>query len=486
MTTTVFLTTIGTNTWSVPSDWRNSNNIIEVIGAGGGGSGKTNHFGGGGGGYAKIVNLTISGSITYAVGAGGAAGISGSSDGSAGGDTWFNGANLAGASIGCVSGAGGGTSAAGSTGTGSGATTYTGGNGANGGAGGAAGPNGNGANASSNTGGQGDNGHGGTTSLNSPYGSAGGHGTEYGSSPAYGSGGGGSAGNDGFQNVGGNYGGGGASGLASTGAVGAQGLIILTYSSLTYTLTCAQGSFTLTGENMTPYRKAYISLSYGSYILTGESISFKYDNRYIFGCQTGYFTLTGENCTLTKGISNKIMAGIFSLVVSPSLLGESASGLVMEAQNSYGLVPAADALSNGILIDNGQSSNGQDSYYSAWSNGVTSGGINYNDTTLWQNWEPTIETDIIPIGTILNKGTLGNIEFKLDRPMVSGDAIRMWWRPSLSDNYTLMGTTTTAQLSDYYPTRISQSQWAQFMIQFKCASTGSSFICLREVRIHLT
>ncbi len=179
-----------------------------------------------------------------------------------------------------------------------------------------------------------------------------------------------------------------------------------------------------------------------------------------------------------------ILAGIFSLIVSPSALGDNANGIVMESQNSYGLTPTSGALATGVLIDNNPSSTGYDSYYSAWSNGASLGGIDYNDTSLWQNYEPTIETDIIPIGNILDKKSPGNIEFKLDRPMTSGDSIRMYWRPSLSDSYTLMGTTTTTQLSDYYPSNISQSQWAQFKVQMKCASSGSSRIPLKEVRLH--
>lgn len=181
---------------------------------------------------------------------------------------------------------------------------------------------------------------------------------------------------------------------------------------------------------------------------------------------------------------NNILAGIFSIIASQPQLNEEASGLVMESQNSYGLTPASGALANGLLIDNSPSANGNDSYYSAWSNGSTTGGIDYNDTTLWQNNELVIETDIIPIGTILDKQTFGNIEFKLDRPMSSGDQISLYWRPSLSDSYILMGTTTTSQLSDYYPSNISQSQWAQFKAVYKCASSGSSFIPLREIRLH--
>ena len=186
-------------------------------------------------------------------------------------------------------------------------------------------------------------------------------------------------------------------------------------------------------------------------------------------------TVTGTN----------ILAGIFSLNVSPTAIGDSAKGLVMEAQNSYGLTPASGALRNGLLISDNPSANGNDSYFSAWSNGATTGGIDYNDTTLWQNFEPVVETDLIPIASVLQVKTLGNLEFKLDRPMVSGDQIRLSWRGNATDAYTLVGTFTSALISDYKQSDIAKQQWVQFKAEFKCAASGSSFIPLREIRVHL-
>lgn len=192
-----------------------------------------------------------------------------------------------------------------------------------------------------------------------------------------------------------------------------------------------------------------------------------------------FFQLLAQNTAGTN-----ILSGIFSLIASPSMTGEVASGMVMESQNSYGLTPVSGTPSNGLLIDNSPSANGNDSYYSAWSNGSASGGIDYNDTTLWQNSEPIIETDIIPIGDVLNQQTFGNIEFKLDRPMATGDLISLYWRPSLSDAYALIGTTTTAVLSDYKESKVVESQWAQFKVVSSCASSGSSRVPVREVRLH--
>ena len=64
-------------TWTVPDDWTDGDNTIEVIGGGGAGYSDTANTagaaGGGGGGYSKSVNidLTPGGTVTYAIGLGG-------------------------------------------------------------------------------------------------------------------------------------------------------------------------------------------------------------------------------------------------------------------------------------------------------------------------------------------------------------------------------------------------------------------------------
>jgi hypothetical protein len=283
----VFLTS-GT-TWTVPSDWSNSNNTIEAIGAGGGGgggfsdssgSGGEGAGGGGAGAYAKAINVTLSpgSTVTIAIGAGGAGGATGASGvkgtaGGNGGDTYLcnsttncssitdsavlvgakgGGGGDAGASsiVGAAGAAGSATNSVGSTRTigGAGAAggpTTSGAGGGGGGGGGAAGPVAAGNNATNPTGltgtagGQGDGTSGGAGG--SANGGTGGNGTEYDAS--HGSGGGGGGGNgigNGSGNPGGNggnYGGGGGGGggngskhgSGGAGANGIQGLIRINY-----------------------------------------------------------------------------------------------------------------------------------------------------------------------------------------------------------------------------------------------------------------
>ena len=230
MATRIVLTTTGTNNWTVPSDWNNSSNTIEVIGAGG--DGATGGFnagksGGAGGGYGKISNQTLTpgASISYTI-----------ADHGSVGDTYWNGASYAAAPVGAHGGQNGGTTSP-SGGSGKGTVNYTGGGsyysaGSAGGwgGGGAAGPNGSGVSVMSSAGGNGDNGSGGSGGSAA---NVGGNGTEY---TIAGSGGGGGGGGYpyGPGANGGNYGAGGGggsgNGMAGYGAgSGTQGIIVITY-----------------------------------------------------------------------------------------------------------------------------------------------------------------------------------------------------------------------------------------------------------------
>lgn len=171
-----------------------------------------------------------------------------------------------------------------------------------------------------------------------------------------------------------------------------------------------------------------------------------------------------------------IMAGIFSYDLDTGALN-------MENENSAGLNPSG-MVSTGILIDDSDTSINYDKYYSAF--GATASSIDYNDTTLYSNNEAVIETDIIPVGTFFQSRTFGSAEFKMDQPLQSGDSITLYARPSLSDSWTTVGTTTASVLSDgFTPIPFEKWQWLQFKITMSCnpTSTSSSFNRIREIRI---
>lgn len=181
---TVFITTTGASTFTVPADFA-SLVSVECIGGGGGGQNGGGGGGGAGGAYAistAVTGLTASGSAFCSVGAGGAAGA-------AGGDTWFNAASSAAPTLttqGALAKAGNGGGGTGSRSVGGlvsasvGTTKYDGGAGglatsgstSSGGGGGAAGPSGPGGSGGDNAqspgkGGGGGGGNGGSFGANS-------------------------------------------------------------------------------------------------------------------------------------------------------------------------------------------------------------------------------------------------------------------------------------------------------------------------------
>jgi hypothetical protein len=222
--TRIFLTS-GSSTWTVPADWNNANNKIEVIGSGGY-QASSSYIGGCGGGaytYKSNVTLTIGASIPYFVGY--QSGVF---------STWFISSSTIYAEGGLVP-----TNATGALGGRASncipsANAFSGGAGGNGnisppysgGGGGSAGPAGNGGDGLYDNGGNGSGGALGGNVYN-PNGAAG---TYWG---PYGPGGGGS-GTDATHLTPGNggYCGGGAGGGA--GGSPGQGLIVITYASTSY------------------------------------------------------------------------------------------------------------------------------------------------------------------------------------------------------------------------------------------------------------
>jgi hypothetical protein len=287
--TVTFLT--GTNaanqSWAVPSDWNNANNLVSVIASGASGGARTGASsgstttsrasGGGGGGCSQQANITLTpgGTATYRLPAGGT-GVSPASgqiaQGNNGADAWFNGADLASASAGAKGGSSGvaGSTAASTSGgaggdaaSGVGSNKRSGGRGGNltsasagaraSGGGGAGGQDGDGSNgvdsesaATTTAGGDGGPTGGGTGSAGGNDGSStsdGGAGTNFQLSPSRGAG----AGSGGARSTSttsvssgdaGNYGAGsggaatrntsGGAGAASTGN-GGQALIVIEY-----------------------------------------------------------------------------------------------------------------------------------------------------------------------------------------------------------------------------------------------------------------
>ncbi|MBU6462902.1 MAG: RHS repeat protein [Bradyrhizobium sp.] len=250
--------TTSTN-WTVPGDWNNANNTIEVIGGGGGGGGAVGDqtgggTGGGGGEYRGATNVTLTpgASIPVVIGSGGNGGTTAPSNGSAGTATTFNGSMLVAnpGQGGVASGMSTAAAAAGGAGGIGGTVHFAGGPGgarltstagAGTGGGGAAGSIGAGAAGGNTNGGLGPGGAGGgaadggavgvnlpsvntgASGGNNSYGTGGGSGGAVGVAGAAGSNGAGGGGGGGAANSPIGAGGAGGAGLSDWGTAGAGG-----------------------------------------------------------------------------------------------------------------------------------------------------------------------------------------------------------------------------------------------------------------------
>ena len=136
------------------------------------------------------------------------------------------------------------------------------------------------------------------------------------------------------------------------------------------------------------------------------------------------------------------------------------------------------------------------------------GGADITSSTLYTqsyntpNYKTYIDTDLIPVGTYLNKKTFYKVEYKLTTPMTSsGDAIRILYRTNMaiesgnatSDGFTVLPSSQDVTYGEYnyvsgaewnmayyYNVNFENVQWVQFRIEL---DGGNSYTRLKEIRI---
>lgn len=375
-----FLTTTGANTWTVPADWNNSFNTIEVLGGGASYSGDINKLSGGGGAYSKISNLTLTpgASINYTVGVG-------SSNNGTNVDTWFNGTTIGNASVSAAGGGHGGAGVGGATASGVGTTKFAGGagGGAGGsGAGGAAGPSGAGGAGSGANGGTGDNGSGGAGGTVGSH--TGGNGTEF--DATHGSGGGGYGAAGGTSGAGGNYGGGGGStSVQGDGQSGIQGLIYVAYYSTTSTAYWVGGTGNWDASTQTHWADA----SGGT---GGTSAVPSATNPTVFDASSGggtaTITTTATTANLTMTGYTGTLAGSSALSIAGSLTLGSGATYTYTGALTFTSTTSQTITSNGKSLLSAVTFNGSGGTWTLQDNAgmasatVTVGTLAFGSTTL--------------------------------------------------------------------------------------------------------
>jgi len=119
-----------------------------------------------------------------------------------------------------------------------------------------------------------------------------------------------------------------------------------------------------------------------------------------------------------------------------------------------------------------------------WNDGASGYGIDVTTSNLHTGSQVTIDSDLIPIGTFEKPRNATRIEYKLSKPMVSGESITIKYRLDFSQAYTSVLTdSTTGNFSSDGPINFSNAQWVQFQIILNGTNTTPSFTRLKEIRI---
>lgn len=188
-----------------------------------------------------------------------------------------------------------------------------------------------------------------------------------------------------------------------------------------------------------------------------------------------YFSLLDQTATKAGNCG-----GIWSLVPTQNLyIGQDIGiGLRLENQNSYGTYNGVAT----VLIPKVNQNAIAPQYFSGWENSITNPiyGIDATGTT----FSPTavVESDGIPTGTMFDKKTFKQIEFKLSSPLLTGDTVTLFYRKNLTEVWVSCGAVQLQEdkFSGYVSANFEKSQWLQLRTLL---NASASFIRLFEIRI---
>lgn len=191
-----------------------------------------------------------------------------------------------------------------------------------------------------------------------------------------------------------------------------------------------------------------------------------------------YFTILDQTTTKAGNCG-----GVWSFVPTQNLYIGQDTGIALriEARNSYNTYNGVAT----VLLPSQTQNSSAPLYWAGWYSSVSAPtyGIDYSSTT---TVSPTIiDTDAVPVGTLLNKKTFERIEFKVASPLLASDTVAISYRQDLTSAWKSCGTVKLEanRLSGYFSANFEKNQWLQLQ-STATPGTTNSFIRLKEIRIH--
>lgn len=179
--------------------------------------------------------------------------------------------------------------------------------------------------------------------------------------------------------------------------------------------------------------------------------------------------------------------GIWSFIPTQNVAAGQDTGISMrlENQNSY---LDYDGLCT-VLLPNEEQAGTSPQYWTGWqdsySTGTSAFGIDYTGTV--PVITSIVETDLLPTGSLLNKETFQQLEYKVSTPLQSGDSVQLFWRTNSTSAWTSGGTVneeTSNRVAGYFVANFEKTQWVQVRaVMTTGGTTSSSFNRLNQIRI---
>lgn len=254
---------------------------------------------------------------------------------------------------------------------------------------------------------------------------------------------------------------------------------MVTTNSSTYIFAGNRGRIYITnGSNVNLFKKIPDQITNGTdpYFTWLDAVYWK--NQIYFS----FLAATNANVSITT------LGGLWAVDVSMNIMG-TATAVALRMTNT--LVNGVGAYPY-VIAPNIISANPAGAgLYLPWVNGSTYG-VDVSTTAPYSDYSaPTVTpagevyTDLVPTGTLFAPRTFTQIEWKLATELVAGEAVRVSYRQSYSQGWTVVGSTTYSAntLSDIYTVDFQSGQWLQLYVELQSTASSPSYVRLKEVRV---
>lgn len=227
------------------------------------------------------------------------------------------------------------------------------------------------------------------------------------------------------------------------------------------------------------------------YVTNGSQATlFKKVPDHISGTVEPYFTWGGAttmkdqvffsfSATTNGGSANSQYGGIWAVDATTGAL-RLTNKLSYDTYSGYSTAMMAVPISGALGSPSNPAGTG---LLAGWYNGSTYG-IDGSSGSPYTGSQATIDSDLIPIGTYQMPRNFTQVEYRLTKPLVSGESVTIQYRLDFSQSYTtILSDSTVGNFSSVGSVNFSNAQWLQLRVVLNSTASSPSYTRLKEIRI---